>query len=273
MLSQQSDIRCLPAYSLDLYQYNHFISTTNIHPLYFLLFMFNLARATPITLGDSSLDSLSKLLDDDSIPVVDDPDFFNLGHRNAKSQKKHEKRAGPPYHLPYVLWKVTFERKKGDAGDFKVPGWIFGFPWAADRWGAQPASPWDIVVAPGVNQPLPLIGTSNGDLWYATNSYFYPFMRGTPPLATRRTYTEYTSWALTGLGFKFSIIRTPNDYLARGNLGARVGVPGKGFQPTDGYIHMNFKPNLTGVVHFSDPGFNYDANITGVLIQQGKTWV
>ncbi|KAF5536474.1 hypothetical protein FMEXI_10332 [Fusarium mexicanum] len=244
-----------------------------MHLLYFLLFMLNLARATPVTLGDSSLDSLSKLLDDDSIPVVDNPDFSNLGHGNTNSQKKHEKRAGPPYYLPYVTWKVTFERKKGDAGDFKQPGWIFGFSGASGRWGDRSGIPWDFIIAPGEYHPYPLMGVDNGKMFYTTNSYFIPFMRGEPPLATRRTYDQYTSWTSTGLGFKFNIIRTPNDALARSNRGARLSIPGRGFQPTSGYLILNFQSNFTGVADLSDGSLRYNANITGVLVQKGKVWI
>ncbi|KAF5695555.1 hypothetical protein FDENT_285 [Fusarium denticulatum] len=244
-----------------------------MHLLYFLLFMFNLATATPAALGDSSLDSFFNSEDEGSVSVVDDPTFFDLGNANTRTQKKHEKRAGPPYRLGYSAWNVTFERRTGDAWDFKKPGWIFVFPAMSDRQGSQQnPSPWDIVVAPG-RIPLPLMGPSNGELWYTTNSYFIPFMRGAPPVATRRTYTQYTSWRRTGSGFQFNIVRTKNDELARENSGARLNIKDKPTQPTSGYIALNFNTNLTGVVNFSSGSLNYNANITGTLVQQGKIWV
>ncbi|CZR49246.1 uncharacterized protein FPRO_09013 [Fusarium proliferatum ET1] len=96
--------------------------------LYFLLFLLSLAKATPVALEDSLLENDFKFEGDDSVPVVEDPAFFDLGIRNTETLNKHQKRSGPPYNLTYAVWNVTFERRKGDAWDFKTPGWIYRFP-------------------------------------------------------------------------------------------------------------------------------------------------
>ncbi|KAG9499440.1 hypothetical protein J7337_007896 [Fusarium musae] len=193
-----------------------------MHLLHFLLFMLNLARATPVALKDSSPNSFLNS-EDDSVRVADNPDFFDLGNGNTETLKRHNKRTGPPYLLEYTKWKITLERQKGDDRDFKRPGWLIGFREPSVHWGVPEGHgrPWEFVIAPGEHGPETVRNVWDGDMFYTTNSYFDLFINGKKPQPTRRTYTEYTDCsAWERQGYKFEIIRTENDKLARENRAA-----------------------------------------------------
>ncbi|RKL37948.1 hypothetical protein BFJ72_g7408 [Fusarium proliferatum] len=241
-----------------------------MHFLYILLFMLNLAQATPIALEESSLENLFKFAGDDSVPFVDGPPFLDLDIGNTETQKKHEKRSGPPYNLTYALMKVTFERRTGDAWDFKKPGWIFVFPGMFNGQGdPRGANRYDIAVMQGASAPLGIIGSTNGDLWYTSNSYFIPLVRGEGPTNVRRTYTKFAQTTFD----TFDIITTRNDQLARQNYGAIFNSKGIAAQPTKGRIILYPNPNFTGVVDFSSGSITYKANITGKLFWRGTMLV
>ncbi|KAF5574173.1 hypothetical protein FPANT_11904 [Fusarium pseudoanthophilum] len=245
-----------------------------MHLFYFLLFLLNLVKATPVTPESSSLGSFLEFEDEGSLPVVDDPDFLDLGNRNTDTQNHHEKRSGPPYNLTYTLWKVTFERRIGDAWDFKQPGWIFRFPAMFQYQKDQQSvyqNPWDIVVLAG---PVPTSingGTSNGDLWYTSNSYFVPFVNDDRVVATGRTYTQYTYANQLRQSTTFNIFRSKNDRMAIGNRGAKFGSKGRVDRPISGFITVTFTSgtNVTGVAAFSGSFTSYNANITGSFFRKG----
>ncbi|SCV34486.1 uncharacterized protein FFB14_04953 [Fusarium fujikuroi] len=240
-----------------------------MHFLCSLLFLLDLARATPVALQDSSLETDFKLKGDDSVPVFDDPPFFELDIGNTETQKKHEKRSGPPFTLPYRLWKVTFQGRFGDGSNFTRPSWIYQFPGVYDPKGNQwDANIYDLAIFPGVSFPLwSLGGGSNGEMWYTTNSYFVPWMRGWRPSSSGRTYTKYVRNSMT----KFEIIPTRNDQLARQNMGAAIAFDRSHLLPTTGYILLDFtKANLTGLVDFNCGSMTYKANITGKVFERGN---
>ncbi|KAF5634223.1 hypothetical protein F52700_5945 [Fusarium sp. NRRL 52700] len=245
--------------------------------LHFLLFMLNLARATPVALEDSSLDSFLNSEDEGSVRVADDPNFFDLGNGNTKTPKRHNKRTGPPYLLEYTKWKITLERRKGDARDFKRPGWLIGFREPSVHWGIPEGhgTPWEFVITPGGYAPEIVRNVWDGDMFYTTNSYFNLFINGKKPLPTRRTYTAYTEFSTwERQGYKFEIIRTENDKLARENRDAWFSLPDKrSIQPTSGYIAIAFRHDFSGEVNLSDGFITYEANITGEFIQTGEMLV
>nr|RBQ84521.1 hypothetical protein FVER53263_01520 [Fusarium verticillioides] len=161
--------------------------------------------------------------EDDSVRVADNPDFLDLGNGNTETLKRHNKRTGPPYLLEYTKWKITLERQKGDDRDFKRPGWLIGFREPSVHWGVPEGHgrPWEFVIAPGEHGPETVRNVWDGDMFYTTNSYFDLFINGKKPQPTRRTYTEYTDCsAWERQGYKFEIIRTENDKLARENRAA-----------------------------------------------------
>ncbi|RBQ67608.1 hypothetical protein FVER14953_01521 [Fusarium verticillioides] len=238
--------------------------------------MLNLARATPVAHKDSLPNSFLNS-EDDSVRVADNPDFFDLGNGNTEILKRHNKRTGPPYLLEYTKWKITLERQKGDDRDFKRPGWLIGFREPSVHWGVPEGHgrPWEFVIAPGEHGPETVRNVWDGDMFYTTNSYFDLFINGKKPQSTRRTYTEYTDCsAWERQGYKFEIIRTENDKLARENRAAWVSLPSKkNFQPTSGYIAIAFRYHFRGEVNLSNGLTTYEANITGNFVQTGEMLV
>ncbi|KAF5544181.1 hypothetical protein FNAPI_9491 [Fusarium napiforme] len=244
-----------------------------MHLFNFLLFLLSLVKATPVTLESSSLEGFLDFEDEGSLPVVDDPDFLDLGTRNTDTQNHHEKRSGPPYNLTYTLWKVTFERRMGDGWDFKEPGWIFHYPamyplQKKDQPVDKP-NPWDIVVTAGRSIPMPIGGANDGALWYTSNSYFEPLLTHSRP--TARTFTQYTWANMVGGRTTFNIYRTKYDKLAKGNTGASWVFKNTVDKPITGFITVDFssRSNVTGVVAFRSLTTSYNANITGSFFQRG----
>ncbi|KAH7140135.1 hypothetical protein B0J13DRAFT_676544 [Dactylonectria estremocensis] len=170
--------------------------------------------------------------DDDSIPVVDQPDLDFFNSTALARDVGIEKRA---LDLTYTLYDVIFNGlNQGNFEPFRVQGELMFIKKITSPGTQNGANPVDVVISIG----NPIINPIAGSIRYVTNRYLNPFIGGSKD--TTRTDLAYVSRTSTTVKVKIDPYRTYAN--AYSTFNARSGVfSASVFKPASGNFYFVLK--------------------------------
>ncbi|KAL6407594.1 hypothetical protein AUP68_08613 [Ilyonectria robusta] len=208
------------------------------------------------------------IFDDDSIPVVNQPDLgllnFTLGPRDLSG----EKRASD---LAYILIDVTFDGwNQGNWQPFVVRGGLLvidGIPFPTTQNGLNPV---DVVISIG----SPIGSPVAGSISYVTNRYLNPFISGRRD-TTRLDFARVSATRSTVTVSVDTSIAAANQISV---FNARSGLLANIYNPATGGFNLVFGSNgrisgrisMTGRTPTSGGQAPYQAIISGIVTQRGR---
>ncbi|KAH7142864.1 hypothetical protein B0J13DRAFT_526309 [Dactylonectria estremocensis] len=234
--------------------------------LFLLLSLLGCVWASPTPKTPTRL----SIFDDDSIPVVNQPDLGLLNDTLEPRDLGGEKRA---FNLAYTLTDVFFDgRNQGNWLPFVVRGSLLvieGIPSATQN-GQNPV---DIVISIGnpVNSPVA------GSISYVTNRYLNPFIRA----STDRTRFDFARVFTTLNTVTVSVDTSSAAANQISVFNARSGFTANVYNPAIGGFNLVFGNNgqvsgrisLIGRSHISGGQAPYRAIISGIVKQRGRTTI
>ncbi|KAM5345096.1 hypothetical protein ACJ41O_010958 [Fusarium nematophilum] len=219
-------------------------------------------------LASPTPDTELSIFDDDTIPVVDQPDldFFNFTGLEARDESI-EKRA---LKLDYVLYDVSFNGlNEGNTVPFRVRGELLiikRIPVANTPNGANPV---DVVIKIGNPAGNPIAGS----IRYVTNRYLNPFLGGIKD----ETRTDFARVSVKSGTVKvsadtaFSLINALSVFNVRSGFLADVyNAYSGGFTLTIKNGKMTGRVGFVGKQVISGASPKYRARIGGKAKQKGK---
>ena len=231
--------------------------------LFFLAFL-SCIYASPTS--KNSKNRLS-LFDDDSIPLVDQPDVgifnFTLGTRDVSVEKR-------AISLNYILFDIFFDgRNWGNAVPFFVQGEMLITGAISSPGTKNGANPVEVVLSVG----RPMVSPVAGNIQYVTNRYLYPFIYG-PKDASRVDFARVSSTATAVTVGIDTSLAAANQHSV---FNVRTGITSQIYNPTSGSFNINLLSNgqitggisLIGVPLTSLGWGQYKATISGKAKQRG----
>ncbi|KAH7141965.1 hypothetical protein EDB81DRAFT_653122 [Dactylonectria macrodidyma] len=232
--------------------------------LFILLSLLVCAWASPAPKRPTRL----SIFDDDSIPVVNEPDLGLLNYALGPRDLGSEKRA---FNLAYILIDVFFDgRNQGNWQPWVVRGELLvidGIPSPTTQNGLNPV---DIVISTG----SPIGSPVAGSIAYVTNRYLNPFISG------RRDTTRLDFARISTTRSKVTV--SVDTSIAAANqisvFNARSGILANIYNPATGGFNLVFGNNgqisgrisLTGGTPTSGGQAPYQAIISGIVKQRGR---
>ncbi|KAJ4322070.1 hypothetical protein N0V84_005008 [Fusarium piperis] len=233
-------------------------------------FLLILPLISRIWASPTASDGLS-IFEDDSIPVVDQPDLDSFTI-SARDEDAHLEKRG--LNLEYVLFDVTFDGyNQGNWQSWRVRGELLVVRQIPSPGTTNGANPVDVVIAIG----SPAVSPVAGSIRYTTNRYLNPFIGGSRDI----TRTDFARVSTTASSVTVSV----DTSIAAANqlsiFNARSGALANVYNPASGGFNLAFWKNgqVTGKISFtgrapiSGGQAPYRAIISGGVKQKGKIWL
>ncbi|KAH6884210.1 hypothetical protein B0T10DRAFT_579642 [Thelonectria olida] len=208
------------------------------------------------------------IFDNDSIPVVNQPDLKLFNFRAHTRGVGVEKRA---LDLAYILFDITFDgRNQGNYQSFLVRGELlitWQIPSPGTRNGVNPV---DVAIAIG----NPSIRPVAGSIRYVTNRYLNPLIGGSRDIS-RIDFARVSTTSNTVVVSVDTSIAASNQISV---FNARSGLFADVYNPANGWFNLNLwnngqiwgKISLGGRSLISGAWAPYQASISGRAKQKGR---
>ncbi|EEU35707.1 uncharacterized protein NECHADRAFT_87965 [Fusarium vanettenii 77-13-4] len=236
-------------------------------------YLFTLVSLLACALASPTPSHALSIFDDDTIPVVDQPDLehFNVtrlsGHYIDTKASSIEKRA---LKLDYVLYDVAFDgRNEGNLVPFRVTGQLLVIKRIPVVNSPNGANPVDVVIKIGNPAGNPVAGS----IHYVTNRYLNPFLGGIRD-GSRTDFARVSVKSDTikvSADTAFSLINALSVFNARSGFFADVyNAYSGGFTLTVKNGKMTGRVGFVGKQVISGASPLYRARIGGKAKQKGR---